>query len=48
MPRMDFTPRIGPFRFTARMGIGFWSVTGAIGIIGMCCCCGGAFLYLIT
>ncbi len=45
MPKLDFNPRLGPFRFTAGMGVGFWSVLGILGLFVLCCCCGGLGLF---
>jgi hypothetical protein len=43
MPRLDFTPRVGPFRFNAKMGMGCWSALGWLFLAAMAvlCCCGG-------
>ncbi len=42
MAKLDFVPKVGPFRFTAGVGQGCFSVLGIVGLIlFVLCCCGG-------
>lgn len=44
MAKLDFVPKVGPFRFTAGVGQGCFSALGIVGIILIIlCCCGGLF-----
>jgi len=47
MAKLDFVPKVGPFRFTAGVGPGCWSVLGLLFVLFVvCCCCGTAFFQI--
>lgn len=48
MPKLDFVPKFGPFRFTAGIGQGFWSVLGLLFLLFMMCCCCGTLFFQVA